>query len=267
MQINSAAFDVFANTYDDNFTHSRLGLLLRPRVWEILAQHFSPGRHILELACGTGEDAVWLAKQGIYVTATDGSAAMVKQAKAKAEAEGVGNYVETRQLSLQAITNYQLPILNSQFDGVFSNFGGLNTIGEWRSLAESLAKIVKPGGKVILVPMGPFCPWEIVWYATHGQFKTAFRRFRSSASAQIGATTIPIWYPPAHQLKADFSPWFEYLHTESLGLWLPPSYLGHFIERWPGLFARLNRIEKAMAHLTKDWGDHCIIIFERKTAE
>ncbi|NJN98346.1 MAG: class I SAM-dependent methyltransferase, partial [Anaerolineales bacterium] len=85
--ISPTAFDAFAAAYDDDFTHSLLGQLLRPRVWDILAQHFSAGQHVLELTCGTGEDALWLTRRGVHVTATDGSAAMVRQAEAKAEAE------------------------------------------------------------------------------------------------------------------------------------------------------------------------------------
>ncbi|HXV44768.1 MAG TPA: hypothetical protein VEC96_17025, partial [Anaerolineae bacterium] len=157
--------------------------------------------------------------------------------------------------------------ISNPFDGVFSNFGGLNTIGEWRSLAAALAEIVRPGGSVILVPMGPFCPWEILWYLAHGQPKQAFRRFlRKGAAAKIGQAMIPIWYPSAKQLRADFSPWFQHRCTESLELWLPPTYLDHFVNRWPGFFQRLNEVEKATARLTGGWGDHYIIIFERKTA-
>jgi SAM-dependent methyltransferase len=243
-------------------------------VWEKLAQHFSAGQHILELACGTGEDAVWLAWRGIHVTATDGSAEMVKKAKAKAEATGKQSgeeaerrgSVEVRQVSLQEISGLRSPVSGHLFDGALSNFGGLNTIGEWRSLAAALAEIVRPGGAVILVPMGPFCPWEILWYLGHGQPQQALRRFRrNGASAKIGDATIPIWYPSARQLRADFSPWFQHLYTESLELWLPPSYLDHFVNQWPGFFRRLNQFEKATAHLTGGWGDHYIIIFERKT--
>jgi hypothetical protein len=111
--------------------------------------------------------------------------------------------------------------------------------------------------------MGPVCSWEIIWHAAHGQPKTAFRRWRSNTSAKIGDAVIPIWYPSAGRLRADFAPWFRHLSTQSLGLWLPPSYLEHLVKRWPGLFARLNRLEKATARLTGGWGDHYIIVFER----
>ena len=265
---NPTAFDAFAGDYDNDFTDSSLGKLLRPRVWEKLGQHFKSGQHVLELTCGTGEDAIWLARRGVQVTATDGSAEMISVARAKAEAAAVTAQVSLRQMSLQQAAQGYLTgggkTGNRLFDGVYSNFGGLNTIKTWRSLAEALATIVKPGGKVILVPMGPFCPWEMIWYSGHGQFRTALRRLGQNAHAKIGEMVIPIWYPAARQLKADFSAWFQHLGAESLGLWLPPTYLDHWVKRWPEFFARLNRFEKATAHYTGGWGDHYIIIFERK---
>jgi SAM-dependent methyltransferase len=281
-----AAFDAWAGDYDDIFTHAALGKLLRARVWEELARRFSSGQHILELACGTGEDAIWLAQKGVRVTATDGSAKMVEVAKAKAEAAGLTNEIAFKQISLQrAIEEFMKPLRseggggrggstgqpsNSDaapgplFDGVFSNFGGLNTIGDWRPLAKALAKLVKSGGKLILVPMGPFCPWEIIWHLAHGQPQVAFRRLGRRATAKIGEAIIPVWYPSANRLRADFAPWFNHLGTESLGLWLPPSYLNHLVKRWPNLFSQLDRFERMNAPLTKGWGDHYIIVLESK---
>jgi SAM-dependent methyltransferase len=261
-----AVFDAFAPTYDTDFTQTRLGKLLRGRVWQTLERTFSPGDHILELACGTGEDALWLARQGIQVTATDGSAEMVQTTHLKAQRAGVENLITAEQYSFQDFIS-SAPPPHPIYDGLFSNFGGLNTIGEWRPLAQSLAQLVKPGGRVVLVPMGPLCPWETGWYLLHGRFPEAFRRFKKVSEAKIGATTIPIWYPSARQLKAAFRPWFRHLQTRSLGLWLPPSYLDHLVNRWPGLFSRLNKFEAATTHLTSGWGDHYIICFERLTNE
>jgi hypothetical protein len=140
----------------------------------------------------------------------------------------------------------------------------LNTINDWRGLARRLAQLLKPGGKVVLVPMGPVCPWEIGWYLLHGQVKTALRRLGERAPAKIGDSVIPIWYPSARRLKADFAPWFDHVETQSLGLWLPPSYLDHFVDRRPKLFEWLNRLEQATAKLTGGWGDHYIVVFQRR---
>jgi ubiquinone/menaquinone biosynthesis C-methylase UbiE len=263
---NPAVFDAFAPTYDTDFTQTRLGQMLRGRVWQIVENYFTPGQHVLELACGTGEDALWLAQRGIRVTATDGSAEMVQTTRLKAQRAGVEKLITTQQASFQdfiSSTPPQYPI----YDGVFSNFGGLNTIGEWRPLAESLAQLVKPGGKAVLVPMGPVCLWETSWYLLHGRLPEAFRRFKKVSQAKIGSATIPIWYPSARQLKAAFRPWFRHVETRSLGLWLPPSYMDHLVNRWPGLFSRLNTFEAATARLTPGWGDHYIICLERLYGE
>jgi SAM-dependent methyltransferase len=258
-----SAFDAFAADYDAAFTHSPLGQLLRRRVWRVLADYFQAGQTVLELACGTGEDAVWLAQRGVSVTATDGSAEMVKATAVKAQQNNLSDHITPHHLSLQKLpTHYALR--NTQYDGAFSNFGGLNTLSGWRPLAAALARLVRPGGHLVLVPMGPVCPWEIGWYGLHGQWKTAVRRWRQPATARIGPSLIPVWYPSARRLRQDFAPWFECVHVESLGLWLPPSYLAPWVERRPRLFAALNRLEDKTARLSPGWGDHYIMVLGRR---
>lgn len=257
----SGAFDAFASDYDREFTQTVLGRLLRQRVWNVAAQYFESGDSVLELACGTGEDARWLAENGVSVVATDGSAEMLTQTQRKTSELSV----ETQQLSLQHLIAGVQPSPNKLFDGVLSNFGGLNTINNWSGLARSLAAQVKTNGKVILVPMGPYCPIESLWYALHGEIKNAARRWRKKgASAQIGTQTIPIYYPSARQLNVAFGEWFRPIQTQSLGLWLPPSYLGHWVENRPNLWQQISKFETKTAYLTKGWGDHYITVLERR---
>lgn len=256
---DAAAFDAFAADYDRAFTHTVLGRMLRQRVWDVAAHYFRAGDRVLELACGTGEDARWMAQQGVNVLATDGSAEMLTQTTRKTTSLSV----TTQQVTLQEVAAGQLgqtPI----FDGVLSNFGGLNTINNWAVLAEALAAKMKPLGKAVLVPMGPRCPIEFLWYLLHGQWQSATRRQQAPAQAKIGAQLIPIWYPSAAELTQAFAPWFRLIQTQSLGLWLPPSYLGHWVENRPRLWHQLNKLETKTARLTRDWGDHYIIVFERR---
>ena len=264
----STAFDAFAADYDASFTETTLGRMLRRRVWEVLARHFHAGDHVLELACGTGEDAVWLAQQGVHVTATDGSPEMLHVARGKAEAAGVGDRVTfaVMDLTLHGTRSTQHSPPLGTFDGVLSDFGGINVIGDWRPLAARLAECVRPGGYLVLVPMGPVCPWEIIWHLAHVDIKTAIRRLRPPATALIGGTRIPIWYPSARRLASDFAPWFRPTHTESLGLWLPPSYLGHLVDRFPRLFSVLSHLEQRTARLTGGWGDHYVMVLRREIA-
>ncbi|HSM55226.1 MAG TPA: class I SAM-dependent methyltransferase [Candidatus Sulfomarinibacteraceae bacterium] len=261
--LNPGAFDAVARSYDEQFTHSRLGRTLRRRVWGVLGQQFQSGSHILEIACGTGEDAVWLAQQGVTVTACDGSRAMVRAAREKARAAGVTHAVRVHQKSLQSLAVGAPSSLHGPYDGLLSNFGGLNTIADWRPLGRSMAQAMRPGARAVLVPMGPYCPWEFAWFAGHGQFSKALRRQRQPAEARIGGDVIPIWYPSVRRLRADLRPWFRLLQVQSLGLWLPPSYLSQLVDRFPRAFSLLERLEQATAVRSGGWGDHYIAVFSR----
>ena len=80
-------FDKAALTYDNDFTHTNIGKLLRKRVWNYLETIIEPGSKldILELNCGTGVDAIWLGQNGHNVMATDLSSEMIKIAQKKIE--------------------------------------------------------------------------------------------------------------------------------------------------------------------------------------
>ena len=52
------------------------------------AKRLAPGR-ALDLACGTGRNALWLAREGWGVTAVDGSAAAIEALRAQAEQQQV----------------------------------------------------------------------------------------------------------------------------------------------------------------------------------
>lgn len=264
-QTQPDAFDAFAGDYDRSFTDTALGKMLRARVWEELARQFPPGSHVLELACGTGEDAVWLARRGVQVTAADGSPEMIRVAQSKVAEAGIADRVELYPITLQAVTAGPTALaISGGYTGAFSNFGGLNTIAEWDQLAGALAQLVAPGGRLVLVPMGPICPWEIGWHMLHGQSQLALRRFRQPAIAEIGETHIPIWYPSPRRLRRAFAPWFTHRSTRSLGLWLPTSSLSRWVDRFPRFFALMDRLENATARLSAGWGDHYLILLERR---
>ncbi|MCX7851424.1 MAG: class I SAM-dependent methyltransferase [Anaerolineae bacterium] len=262
MSAPGAVFDGVAAGYDAAFTHTALGRVLRRRVWEVLARYLRPGQHWLELACGTGEDALWLAGQGVRVTATDGSPRMLEIAQAKARAAGLAERIAFARLDLTAGL---AALEEGAFDGVLSDFGGINVLSDWRPLARDLARLVRPGGVVVLVPMGPRCPWEVVWYGMHGDGRTATRRWRGRAVARIGAGLVPVAYPSPRRLRRDFAPWFGHRETLSLGFWLPPTALAPWCERHRRWLRMLAWLDARTARLTCGWGDHYVQTLERLT--
>lgn len=96
-------FDHIAENYDSSFTHTAIGQYQRALVWEHLRQCLpSYPQKILEINCGTGEDALFLAEQGHQVIATDVSAEMVHQASLKSTHSS--NPFHTETCSVQALS-------------------------------------------------------------------------------------------------------------------------------------------------------------------
>ena len=72
---SAEAFDHIGARYDVEFTNTELSRWFRQRAWERLAALYQPGDTVVEFGCGTGEDAIFLAKRGVRVLASDGSPA------------------------------------------------------------------------------------------------------------------------------------------------------------------------------------------------
>lgn len=264
-------FDAAAGSYDVDFTRTQLARWLREAVWDVLGDLFAPGDQVLELGCGTGEDAVWLARRGVRVTATDASTAMLDAAQRKAAAASVSDLIDFAAIDLSAMpaTDHRSLITDHRppFTGAFSNFGPLNCLADRRPLAAALAGWIQPGGKVVLVVMGPTCPWEIGWHLLHGKPRAAFRRFGSGVEAHVGdGATIPVWYPSPRTLAREFSHDFEVTGLRGIGSALPPSYLSHLVERQPALFGKLAKLDRRIGAMwPATWlNDHYLMVLKRR---
>ncbi len=228
------AFDALAPTYDQDFSTSIIAGELRTRAHKRLAQHFQPGAHVLELGCGTGEDARSLARRGVQVTATDASPAMLSIARAKTAAEPL--------IRVEPLNLNHLPSEFPTFDGAFANFGVLNCLADWRPFAAWLAARLPVSGIAAFGVMSPLCLWEMGWHSLHGNFPTAFRRLRPARFGELS-----IHYPTIRQLTREFAPYFHRIHVEPLGLCLPPSDVYGALERHSRLLQTLTALDRAFS--------------------
>src|SRR5271154_2512994 len=120
-----AYWDRAAATYDRVFAGTLIGRTRRHSVWRDLDRIFRPGQRLLELNCGTGDDAIHLGARGIRVLACDISPRMIQLAREQAATAGLGAMLDFRVLPSENIEALQS---EGRFDGAFSNFSGLNCV-------------------------------------------------------------------------------------------------------------------------------------------
>jgi anaerobic magnesium-protoporphyrin IX monomethyl ester cyclase len=244
------------------FTESLIGRAQRDAVWSRLARIFHSGDHILELNCGTGEDALFLARNAISVTACDASEQMIQVARQRLRSEAPDAPVEFHLLPTEQIESFQEI---KHFDGALSNFSGLNCIADLAKTAESLATLLYPKASLLVCLSTRFCLWEMVWYSLHGNLRKAFRRTSGKATAVVGQYAVDVYYPNVRNLQKTFSPYFELRSITGIGITVPPSYVERWIRRYPKLLKALRAVDKAICTLPgiRVLGDHVLLHFER----
>jgi SAM-dependent methyltransferase len=232
-----------AADYDRTFTATVLGGRYRAAVWRRLEARWSAGDRVLELNCGTGEDAVHLARRGVAVMATDISSAMVAATRRKADEAGVGPLVETATLAIEDLGREASAL--GRFDGALSNFGGLNCVPDLAAAGIDLAGVLRPGASAILCVMGPLVPWEWAWFTMRGEPKRALRRLRRQPEWR----GLSLHYPSPGRLRRAFAPAFQPERTAALGVFLPPPYAETLALRHPAAVDRLDRLERRVERL------------------
>ena len=239
LNLDAPAFDDLAAAYDAVFTGSALGRSLRALTWKRLDAALAGVSRVLEIGCGTGEDAIHLALRGARVLATDPSPSMLRIAAEKAAQAGVTQRIEFRRVPMERLG---AELAGERFDGVWSNFGAVNCVPGLAAAAAELAALLEPGAPLAWVVMGKHVPWEWLWFLSRGDARKAFRRERRGGAVWRG---MRIAYPTPAELARALAPRFESTRCRPLGFVLPPSYASAWLERRPRLLAALARVERA----------------------
>lgn len=246
----SEAFDQAAQTYDALYQANPVMAWMRRESLSLLRAAFVPHSRLLEIGCGTGDEAIALSRAGYRIVATDISPGMIKAARAKARSSGVGADV-----TWLAVPAGQLgPGLLDQvgpaaFDGAYASFGALNCELELAPVFEALAHLLRPGGAFACSVMNRWCAWEIGWELLHLHPRWAFRRagtgrLTAGLASPGGSLPVPVRYYTPRDLTRLLAPQFRTEKVFGLPILLPPPYLAHLLERHPALFSGLERIER-----------------------
>ncbi len=254
-------FDTHAKNYDSVFTYSQIGKAQRKRVYKFMEQYVlrSHARTILELNCGTGEDAYYFQQKGHRVLATDVSEKMIETAKAK---------FPDVSFSPLDITQLSSTTFSKKFDLIFSNFGGLNCLSP-EQLNDFLlvsSTLLTTGGKLALVLMPKKCVWERVYFWLKGDRKKANRRnTEQKVWVHVEGIQVPTWYYNPEDIQKSLSDTFETIALKPIGIAIPPSYMESFFQSKPILLGMIKWLEKLFStRILAKYADHYLIVLEKK---
>ncbi len=270
MPILDPAFETVAEAYDrnadkyDEFIENNPNLMrMRQRVYDVVTARLPKGARILDLACGTGTDAIWFAQHGYTVHGVDISGEMLERAKQKAEELHLQDRLSFEQLSYTDLQRSDL----QPFDLTFSNFGGLNCVSDIKLVADSVRPLLKPNASVIWALMPPFCLWEFSMIL-RGRFKLATRRFAGRSTVFKEGLHYPVFYYTPAQVAKAWSEDFQIESVEALSVITPPATNKDFAVKRPRAFEVLSKLDDALAPRWpfKYWGDFTIITLKHESA-
>lgn len=120
------------------------------------AADLDPGT-ALDLGCGEGADAIWLARRGWRVTATDISRVALDRAARHAEHAGVADRVDLQQRDLALAASFP----GGAYDLVSAHFLHSPHEGMPRErILRAAAAAVAPGGTLLIVGHASAPPWD-----------------------------------------------------------------------------------------------------------
>lgn len=260
--MQQAFFDTYATSYDEHFSNSLIGRAQREAVrrYTFKKVYFFK-KDVLEVNCGTGEDALWLAKQGASVLATDVSQGMIEVAMRKSDNESI----EFKQIAAQNIEG----LAPRRFGAIFSNFGGLNCLSpeELKEFKNGCVKLQGHKDQIVLVIMGRKCLWERFYFGWMKKDKARAKRRsqKDGVEAVIGEKRSMVYYYSPKEIKELFVNEYWYVNTKPIGLFVPPSYLEFYFKRNKTLFHFLIFLDRIFSFsFLSDHADHYIIFFEKK---
>jgi SAM-dependent methyltransferase len=245
------AFDRAAPSYDADFGTNPVGLLFRHAVQRRVLALVPPGARVVDLGCGTGEDAVPLAERGRLVHAIDVSERMVSLCRDKARQRGLAE----EQLRVERRAAEDVAALGGPFDAAYSDFGVLNC-ADLSAVGRGLAQVLRPGAPVVVSVMGARpLPLGVE------RALTARGEARGRRPPHVGGLPVAVHHKGLHGLRHELGDAFTWRRCFALGVLVPGPDHGAWAARHPIAFGALAAVEGVVRGwpVLRALGDHLVL--------
>lgn len=256
-----AEFDNVATEYDHHITGNRMNRLLRDRSLAHLRPLFRRSTHLIEVGCGSGMETIPMLNEGHEILAVDISRRMLEVVREKAKAAGVSERLRTKQARARDLGALVTEYGSQAFDGGYSTYGALNCEPDLRFLPVALGNLLQRNGAFVAGIYNRWCLFEMLGYASTFQWRRALGRRRNPVRVGASRFCVDIYAYSAADFRSLFGRGWQVVGIEAVPIFLPPSDLTQYSERFARHFDRLARWD---ASLGSHWpwsrlGDHFLM--------
>jgi 2-polyprenyl-3-methyl-5-hydroxy-6-metoxy-1,4-benzoquinol methylase len=156
-----------------------------------------PGSRVLDVACGTGNLAIPLARRGCRVTGVDIATNLLEQARERAAAEGLKAVFDEGDAE-------HLPYPDATFDAVVSMFGAMFAPRP-ELVASELARVLKPGGLLAMANWNP--------ESFSGKLFKVSAGHHPASAAHAPAVPPPVLWGDDATVRSRLAPFFTKIET------------------------------------------------------
>ncbi|MBE2217356.1 MAG: methyltransferase domain-containing protein [Ignavibacteria bacterium] len=247
-----------AGKYDELLQKNRFSVILRSLFQKILSEYGPGGKTVLDLGCGTGDDALFISESGAVVTAVDISQNMLDAAQNKSRASIGGKNIRFVKSDIERFLNDN----NTKYDLLISNFDAINYIEDIPAFSNGAACALKPGGSLIITVLNKVCLSEFFYSLLTFRFSRAYWALLNRNKYLVNG----LWLRSPGEMKKLLAENFTLVSATGVGIFIPP----HNLE---GMYGKISFLLPALLQAEKlgrrnrffcNFSDHYIIEMVKK---
>ena len=215
------AFNRAAETFDDVAINNPINSWMREASRREIRSTFPSGSALVEIGCGTGADAVFLAEQGYRVAALDISERMVEIARVRVAAHDLEESVVVRRGRLIELEDVLSEEPWSPFDGAYANFS-LGYEESIREIGATLSRLIKPGARFVFTLPNRLCISEPSLALARLRIPEVFGRLSESWVVTLRGSSVRVHAYTPIQVRRILAGLFEIEATTGVPVFMPP---------------------------------------------